>query len=99
MQSVNDPDGLYNSMRSHGREFQILIFEPTAGQLAWLAIRGGTGRLEDYGTDSDINHDIHERNLAVCKNVSAVYNLYSRATKRRSRQRRARKSCAPWAPR
>lgn len=73
---VTDTTGLDDAMRSHRPQVQILFYEPTAGQLVSLAMVGGTGRLEDYGTDSDVNDSIHERNLGVCGNIAKAYNGY-----------------------
>jgi hypothetical protein len=75
-QIVTDPDGLTDALKSHGRQVQILYYEPSGQELVWLAVVGGTGRLEEYGTDSDVNDSIHERNLAVCQNIAKSYNGY-----------------------
>ena len=73
---VADPVGLTDAIRSHGPQIQILYNVPNGQQLVYLAILGGTGRLEDYGTDSDINDSIHERNLAVCASIVKEFDGY-----------------------
>jgi hypothetical protein len=75
---VADPQGLIDALDKHTGEVQILYYAPTAGQLAALALLGGTGRLEDYGSDADVNHSIHQRNLAVCHNIKVAYDAYVR---------------------
>jgi hypothetical protein len=73
---LDDPEPLANVIKKHGNEVQILFYTPTAKQLATLALLGGTGRLEDYGRDKGLNESIHQRNLAVCHNVRAIYDGY-----------------------
>src|SRR5579871_6096058 len=85
-QIVTDPVGLTDALKSHGRQVQILYYEPSGQELVWLAVVGGTGRLEDYGTDSDVNDSIHERNLAVCKNIAASYDGYIKGYQDRVKQ-------------
>jgi hypothetical protein len=41
-----------------------------------VARTGGAGRLEDYGTDKDVNDSVHQRNLAVCGNIRFIYDAY-----------------------
>ena len=64
------------SMKSHWKEETIIILTPDAGQLAWIALHGGTGRLEDYGGDDSVRKSIHKRNIDVCHRIRDVYNGY-----------------------
>jgi hypothetical protein len=57
---VSEPDVLLEASNQHAGEVAILYRAPTAGQLAELALVGGTGTLEDYGHDSDIKQ-VHPR--------------------------------------
>src|SRR5678809_1078773 len=59
------------------RQVQILYYTPTGAQLGGLAIIGGTGMLENYGTDKAVNDDIHERNIAVCQSIKRGYEAYA----------------------
>jgi hypothetical protein len=73
---LDDPEPLVQAVKKHANKVQILFYMPTAQQLAALALLGGTGRLEDYGHDKSLNDSIHQRNLAVCRNICAVYDGY-----------------------
>jgi hypothetical protein len=78
-QIVSDPEGLLKAMDKHAHEVEILYYCPTPGQLITLALLGGTGRLEDYVTDADVNRSIHQRNLAVCHSLQVAYDAYVRS--------------------
>jgi hypothetical protein len=43
-------------------------------QRLFAVFNGGTGTLEPYGLDKDINDHIHDRNLRTIKNVVRLYN-------------------------
>jgi hypothetical protein len=76
-QIVSDPQGLHEALQKHAGEVEILYYAPTGAQLALFALLGGTGRLEDYGTDEAVNRSIHERNLAVCHGIKIAYDAYT----------------------
>jgi hypothetical protein len=76
-QIVTDPPALHTALAKHAGEVQILYYTPTGAQLGGLAVIGGTGMLENYGTDSAVNDDIHERNIAVCKSIKRGYEAYA----------------------
>lgn len=61
---------------SHSGQVPILYYTPTASTLGTLALYGGTGRLEDYGHDDAVNQSVHQRNLAVCRNITRAYQGY-----------------------
>jgi hypothetical protein len=61
---------------NHKNEVELAFYLPTSDHLAAIAILGGTGRLEDYGTNGTVRKSIHKRNLAVLKNIKLVYNYY-----------------------
>ncbi len=54
-------------------EGPVVYLLPTGKQLYDLALGQGTFRLEDYGSNSESNARIHERNKAVCRQVTRVY--------------------------
>jgi hypothetical protein len=76
---VSDPQGLRNTLQKHDGEVEILYYAPTSGQLGGLGLLGGTGRLENYGHDDEVNASIHQRNLAVCGNIKLAYDGYVNA--------------------
>lgn len=73
---VEVPDMLRSRIDEHGNEMRVIYYTPTAKQLAFFALEGGTGRLEDYSTNEDRNESIHDRNLAVCETVQTAYRSY-----------------------
>lgn len=75
-QICEDSETLVARLNQHAGETQILFYAPTAEQLVALALLGGTGRLEDYGPNDDVNTSIHERNLAVCETLKVAYRSY-----------------------
>jgi len=75
-QIVDDGPGLVQALNKHAGEVEIVYYAPTARQLALLGLLGGTGRLEDYGHDGDVNRSVHGRNLAVCHSIKLAYDGY-----------------------
>ena len=73
---VSDPDAFVEALDKHAGEVQIIYYAPTGQQLAALGLEGGTGRLEDYGSDDEVNRSVHQRNLAVCSNIKVAYDGY-----------------------
>jgi hypothetical protein len=57
---------------NHGR-VEILYRFPEKGILALMGLVGGTGLLENYPADPEVNKHVHERNLEVVRFVSLVY--------------------------
>lgn len=73
---TSDPQRVQALLDRHASEVKILYYAPTAQQLGYLGLMGGTGRLEDYGHDQEVNRSIHERNLAVCQSIKTCYDAY-----------------------
>ncbi len=65
-----------NLSNKHKNEAELAFYMPTSDRLAAIALLGGTGRLEDYGTNGTVRTAVHKRNLAVLKNLKLVYNYY-----------------------
>jgi hypothetical protein len=99
---VADSQGLIETINQHNGEVQILYYAPTAQQLGSIALLGGTGRLEDYGYDSDVNDSIHQRNLAVCHSIKEAYEgyvaLYIEKVKKTTSEDELRKLGPPRSP-
>lgn len=99
-----DQQKLADAWNAHAdrAEVPVVYFLPTLGQLAWIGMHGGSGRLQDYGTNQEINDRIHARNLKVCRRISFLYNGYIAGYIARVKQTRSekelRKLGPPWAP-
>lgn len=52
---------------------EILYKMPTATQLVWLGVVGGTGRFENYGRIAEVNEHVHARNLAMAETIHYGY--------------------------
>jgi hypothetical protein len=74
---VSDSQGMRAALDKHAGQVEILYYAPTGGQLGGLGLIGGTGVLENYGTDKAVNDSIHERNLAVCRSIKVAYKAYA----------------------
>lgn len=70
---VNDPDGIRALEEQRQGQVRILYNIPSAAQLGYLGLVGGTGRFEDYGRNATVNQHVHERNLAVARSVHTGY--------------------------
>jgi hypothetical protein len=84
-------------------QVQIVYAVPTAMQLLALALFGGSGRLEDYGQDEELNASIHKRNLEVCTTVRRAYDeaygpRYVDKVKARQNEQELRELGPPLAP-
>jgi hypothetical protein len=73
---VDDAEGLVAAYNRHPGELMVLYYLPSAGTLAWAAVYGGVGYLEDYGNSADVNQSAHARNLKVCANITRAYKAY-----------------------
>lgn len=54
----------------------IVLPVPSARALLAFALAGGSGTLENYGSEAAINDRIHQRNLLVCGNAAAAYRSF-----------------------
>lgn len=60
------------------RMLSLVYHFPSVGVLQLLARHGGTGLLEDYPSSRQIRDHVHQRNLAVVRNMSQAYGNYIR---------------------
>lgn len=58
------------------RMLSLVYFLPAPGTLVLVARHGGTGLLEDYPADGRIRDRVHERNLAVIRNMGRAHRAY-----------------------
>jgi len=73
-----DPAPYVDYYNRNSAKFELVCLAPTSGVLDTIALQGGTGRLEDYGSNESLNVKIHSRNVAVCKNMRDAYESYVR---------------------
>ncbi|MBZ5626547.1 MAG: LysM peptidoglycan-binding domain-containing protein [Acidobacteriia bacterium] len=102
--SSGDEQKVLDTWNAHAEQdhVAVLYWLPTGGQLAWIGVHGGSGRLEDYGNQVAVNKRIHARNIAVCRRISELYNAYIEGYRARVKKTRnekeLRKLGPPWAP-
>lgn len=66
-----------SGLNSHPGEIPVVYFTCTGPQLYELGMLGGSGRLEDYGTNSEsVRSSIHRRNINVLERINDIYNNY-----------------------
>jgi hypothetical protein len=97
-----------NAANAHAGQVAVMYLLPTLRELQTIAFHGGSGRLEDYGNEPEVNERIHARNLLVCANIAAVYNSYIRGyvaeVRKKNNEKELRhieylgKKGAPWTP-
>jgi len=72
----SDKDKFISDAAKYGDEMGIVYYLCPIGQLMALALMGGTGRLEDYGSNENTRASVHKRNMAVVTSIRNAYNYY-----------------------
>ncbi|MBM3788258.1 MAG: LysM peptidoglycan-binding domain-containing protein, partial [Acidobacteria bacterium] len=75
---VRDPSLYTEYTNRNTGKVEIVVVAPELKYMDDIAMQGGTGALENYGDNAEINEKIHQRNLGVCREIRLVYEAYIR---------------------
>ncbi|MCK4413982.1 MAG: hypothetical protein KAY32_10585 [Candidatus Eisenbacteria sp.] len=71
-----DRDRYLDVISSRSTRVPIVFVGKTLAHYAYVALNGGTGALENYGENEQINDHIHDRNVAVVEAHATIYAGY-----------------------